>query len=61
MTFELGVPNLVAKGVNEAIGEIIVVELSRPVVLRILEEVIGVEGEKICPYFMKASKWDNIC
>jgi hypothetical protein len=43
MSSELGVPKLVAKGVNEGIREIIVVELSRPIVLGVPAEVTGVE------------------
>jgi hypothetical protein len=33
MTFELEVPKLVAKGVNEGIGEIIAVDIFGPVML----------------------------
>jgi hypothetical protein len=35
------------------------VDISGPVVIGI--KVIGVEGEKTYPYFMKDSKWANIC
>ena len=61
MSSEPGVLKLVGKGVNEGIREIIDIDLSRPVVLGMKTKVTGVEGGKTCPYFMNASKWDNIC